>query len=80
VHDTPLYGFETVTDMGNCTFQDYIRGIIQEPVLVHFVKMMGNHIHHIFVLCHQESLILPTNVAKNIDSAKLIGGELRIEN
>ena len=79
VHDTSLYGFETVTDMGNCTFQDYIRSIIQEPVLVHFVKMMGNPIHHIFVLCHQESFILPTNVAKNIDSAKLIGGKLRVD-
>ena len=71
VHDASLYGFETVTDMGNRTFQDYIRSIIQEPALVHFVKVMGNPIHHVFVLYHQKIYNLPTNIAIFIDSAKL---------
>ena len=56
VQDTSLYGFKTVTDMGNGSFQNYIRGVIQEPALVHFIKMMGNPIHHIFMLCHQDLL------------------------
>ena len=56
--------------MGNGSFQNYIRGVIQEPALVHLVKVMGNPIHHIFVLYHQKIFILPTNVVKNLDTAK----------
>ena len=35
VHDAALHGLEAVLDVGHGTFQDDIRGVVQEPVLVH---------------------------------------------
>ena len=40
VQDTPLNGFQTILYMRNGTFEDYVRGIIQEPVLVHTTKVV----------------------------------------
>ena len=52
VHDTTLNGFKSVADMGDCSFQNYVRGVIQEPALVHFVKVMGDPIRHRNIICH----------------------------
>ena len=35
VKDTTLHRFETISQVGHSTLQDNIRGIVQEPVLVH---------------------------------------------
>ena len=40
VQDTPLHGFQSVHDVGYGTFQDYVRGIIQEPVLIHAAQLV----------------------------------------
>ena len=40
VHDTALHGLEAIFDIGYGTLQDYIRGVIQEPVLVHARQMV----------------------------------------
>ena len=40
VHNTPLNRLKTVSDMRNCTLQNNVRGIIQEPVLIHTGKLV----------------------------------------
>ena len=40
VHDTPLHRLEAVRNVRNCTFQNYIRCVIQKPVLVHSGKLV----------------------------------------
>ena len=40
VEDAPLHGLQSVLDMRHGTLQDYIRGVIQEPVLVHSAEMV----------------------------------------
>ena len=35
VEDAPLNGFQTVFDMGHGAFEDHVRSVIQEPVLIH---------------------------------------------
>jgi hypothetical protein len=35
VQDTPLHGFEAVLDMGYGAFEDHVRSVVQEPVLIH---------------------------------------------
>ena len=42
VHDAPLYGFESVFDIGDGSLQNHIGGIVQEPVLVHTAEVV-NH-------------------------------------
>ena len=38
VQDTALHGFQTILQMGHGTLEDNIRGIVQEPVLIHTRK------------------------------------------
>ena len=33
--DTPLDGFQSVLDMRHGAFEDHVRGVVQEPVLIH---------------------------------------------
>ena len=40
VKNASLHGFQSVLYMGNGTFQDYIRGIVEEPVLIHAAQMV----------------------------------------
>ena len=40
VQDTALNGFQTVVDVRNGTLQNYIRCVIEEPVLVHAAQLM----------------------------------------
>ena len=35
VQDAPLHGFEAVLDMGYGAFEDHVRSVVQEPVLIH---------------------------------------------
>ena len=35
VHDTALYGLETIFNIGYGTLKDYVRSVIQEPILIH---------------------------------------------
>ena len=35
VQDTSLYGFQTVLDVGHSALQNYVRGVIQKPILIH---------------------------------------------
>ena len=35
VEDTPLYGFQTVFDVRHGAFEDHVRSVVQEPVLIH---------------------------------------------
>ena len=35
VQDTPLHGFEAVLDMGYGAFENHVRSVVQEPVLIH---------------------------------------------
>ena len=34
-----LHGFESVTQVGNGALEDYVRGVVQKPVLVHTRKL-----------------------------------------
>ena len=38
VQDTALNGLKTILQMGHGTLEDNIRGVVQEPVLVHTRK------------------------------------------
>ena len=40
VENASLHGFESVLDVGDGTLQDYIRSIVEEPVLVHSAEVM----------------------------------------
>ncbi len=48
MHDPALHGFETVFNARYSPLQDYIRGIVEKPVLVQSVK--GNGMHYIPIL------------------------------
>jgi hypothetical protein len=52
VQDTTLYGLETVAYMRHGTLQDYIRGIVQKPILVHTAEMVNSATTLLFVVCH----------------------------
>ena len=41
VEDTSLYGFQTVAQVGDGTFEDHVGGVIQEPVLVHATEVVN---------------------------------------
>ena len=47
VQDASLYGFQSIVDVRNRTFQYHIRGIVQKPVLVHAAQLM---LHGLVVL------------------------------
>lgn len=40
VEDASLHGFQAVLDVGYGAFQDHVRRIVQEPVLVHAAQMV----------------------------------------
>ena len=42
VHDAALHGLEAVLNVGYGTLQDYVRGVVQKPVLVHSAQV----VHH----------------------------------
>ena len=35
-----MHGFQTVAQVRHGTFEDYVRGVIQEPVLVHATEVV----------------------------------------
>ena len=41
VENASLHRFQTVAQMGHGSLQDYVAGVIQEPVLIHAAKMMN---------------------------------------
>ena len=40
MQDTALHGFQTVAQMGHGALEDYVRGVIQEPVLIHAAEVV----------------------------------------
>ena len=57
VQDASLHGFETIGQMRHGAFQYDVRGIIQEPVLVHAVQVMSDAILHRNIIGHYASII-----------------------
>src|SRR5262245_2856136 len=50
MQDTALDRLQTVIDMWYCTFQDYIRCVVQKPTLIHPVQM--HDVNFLFMLLH----------------------------
>ena len=42
MENTSLYGFQAILDVGNGTFQDDIRGIVEKPVLIHAAEVVDH--------------------------------------
>ena len=40
VEDASLHGFQSVAQVGHGSFEDHVRGVIQEPVLVHAAEVV----------------------------------------
>ena len=38
MHNTTLYRLQAIVDVGHSTLEDYIRSVVQEPILVHTRK------------------------------------------
>ena len=42
VQDASLHRFQSIVDVGNGTLQDYVRGIVEKPMLVHARQVIGH--------------------------------------
>ena len=42
VQNASLHRFQSIVDVGNGTFQDHVRGIIQKPILIHARQVIGH--------------------------------------
>ena len=72
VEDTPLHGLQTVLDMGHGALEDDVRGVVEEPVLVH----AGELAHAALLLREAVVPALPDGFAGTCGVAVAIGGIL----
>ena len=67
VKDAALNGLEAVGQMRHSALQNYIRGIVQEPILVHAVQMVGDAVVHRRFFFHSMDFwgFSPAKIVKN---------------
>ena len=53
MHDATLHRLEAISNVRHGTFQDYIRSIVEEPVLIHLVQMVRNTVVRSYIIYHQ---------------------------